>query len=252
MEAVGALVRDYVHARTEALAACLGQPEDARDVHRTRVSARRLRSVLGAYAAVIPDPGGLRHELRWLGSVAAGLRQLDVLAAAFDDDPELLEEIARQRAAELDPARSQLGSVRTSHVLTALEELVDEDGWSEQPAEPATRRVLSRETERVLARAEVAHLPGADRDARLHDVRKAAKRLRYSAELASPVLPAAAEVATRAERLQEVLGARNDRVAAQRWLADLAQRRPDLAQRAKLPPEDDLTSYGEALGALLR
>ena len=33
---------------------------------------------------------------------------------------------------------------------------------------------------------------------------------------------------------------------------EMAQRRPDLAQRAKLPPEDDLTSYGEALGALLR
>ena len=251
MTAVGALVRDYVRDQSTVLDSSRGLPEDPVAVHRTRVSARRLRSVLGSYSSVVPDVGGLRHELRWLGSVVAGLRRLDVLAAAYPGDADVLEEIGRRRAAGLEAAREHLAGPRASHIATALDELVASDGWSELPGDLVARRVISREHERVLERAEVAHLPGADRDARLHDVRKAAKRLRYTAETVTSVLPSAAEVARRAERLQDVLGSRNDRVAAQAWLATLAVDRPDLAERVTLPPEDDLAAYDEALAALL-
>jgi CHAD domain-containing protein len=249
---VGALVRDYVRGESEALATALQRPDDAAAVHRARVAARRLRSVLGAYSAVVPDTGPLRHELRWLGACLAELRRLDVLAGEHVGDPEILAEIRRQRDDALARTGGELAGPRVTHLLSGLEELVGSEGWSELPAERVTRRVLSRELERVLGRAEVAHHPGPDRDARLHDVRKAAKRLRYAAELARPVLPAAAEVAARAERVQELLGARNDVVSARAWRADLSLARPDLAARIEVPGPADLAEYDAALAALVR
>ena len=71
-----------------------------------------------------------------------------------------------------------------------------------------------------LAAAEPDH---ADRA--LHEVRKAAKRLRYSAETAVPVLGAGAEgLSVRAKAVQQVLGEHQDTVVARQVLRDLGVR----------------------------
>ncbi|HSF99166.1 MAG TPA: CHAD domain-containing protein, partial [Ornithinibacter sp.] len=59
----------------------------------------------------------------------------------------------------------------------------------------------------------------------LHEVRKKAKRLRYGAESATPVLgKRARRLATRAKKVQDALGARQDTVASRAWLEGLAAR----------------------------
>jgi CHAD domain-containing protein len=59
----------------------------------------------------------------------------------------------------------------------------------------------------------------------LHDVRKAAKRLRYAAESADPVLGKLANrLASRAEAIQELLGEHQDTVVARATLRDIAVR----------------------------
>lgn len=251
MTGVGGLVRDYVRAQADRLGDVLGDADSPAAVHRTRVSARRIRSVLAAFGPWTPDAGDLRHELRWVGSVMGPLRTLDVLGRLFSEDAELLEEIGRRRASEAVAARERLAGSRATRLTASLEDLLSSDGWSDQPADLVTRRVLSRELERVLERADVAHPPGPDRDERLHDVRKAAKRLRYAAEASAPALPVASAVAARAEGVQEVLGAHNDRTMARAWLVELARDRPDLARRATLPAAADPTAYDTALAALL-
>src|SRR5262249_10994971 len=54
---------------------------DPQAVHRARVATRRLRSDLRTYRGIV-DPawaGALRDELRWLGDLLGGVRDLDVL-----------------------------------------------------------------------------------------------------------------------------------------------------------------------------
>jgi CHAD domain-containing protein len=60
-------------------------------------------------------------------------------------------------------------------------------------------------------------------DAELHRIRIGAKQLRYAAESAAPVIGrAAARTASRAERLQTVLGEHHDAVVAEAWLREQA------------------------------
>jgi len=62
-----------------------------------------------------------------------------------------------------------------------------------------------------------------EQDHELHEVRKAAKRLRYAAESAEPVLGAeASDLVSRAEQIQEVLGDHQDSVVARDLLRQLA------------------------------
>jgi CHAD domain-containing protein len=63
----------------------------------------------------------------------------------------------------------------------------------------------------------------ATQDHELHETRKAAKRLRYAAESAEPVLGAeAADLVSRAKDVQEVLGDHQDSVVARDLLRQLA------------------------------
>ena len=63
------------------------------------------------------------------------------------------------------------------------------------------------------------------RDAALHEARKKAKRLRYAAESAAPVLGGrAVELADRAARVQDALGGHQDSVLSRRVLRELGAR----------------------------
>src|SRR5258707_7280180 len=56
---------------------------DPEDVHQMRVAVRRLRAILRASRPLFDPRGvdGLRPELKWLGTVLACVRALDVLHA---------------------------------------------------------------------------------------------------------------------------------------------------------------------------
>jgi CHAD domain-containing protein len=100
---------------------------------------------------------------------------------------------------------------------------------------PLTRRSMRRgdeEAARLVDRAvhrvrrtssrAAALADGEERSVALHDVRKAAKRARYAAESAEPVLGRpAARLATRMEAVQNLLGEVQDSVAARATLRQL-------------------------------
>ena len=224
-------LQEYLAVQRADLEACLSQLDEVESVHRVRTRARRIRSVLLAYSAETPEARRLCRDLRWLGVTVGRVRDLDVIRerlAALDGVPELLH---RERATAVEEVRTALDRRRARHLHRDLGRLLEAKRWSgltQAPLAETAPRVLEAERRRVLHRDRAAEHAEADRSARLHDVRKAAKRLRYAAEAAGE--PALAE---RAEALQELLGAGNDALMTAAWLDRTARELPEVADRLR-------------------
>lgn len=210
--------------------------DDAEDaVHQMRVATRRLRSVLATYRPVL-RPGAaelLRAELKWLGGMLAAARDAEVLRARLlglvDREPTdlVLGPVARRietaMADRCETAREAvieaLDSDRYLALLAALDGFVDRPPASEtarRPADEVLPGLLQRDWKRLRRRArDVAGTDVGDRDHALHELRKAAKRMRYAAEMAAPALGGPwPEVAERCEALQDLLGEHQDTVVS--------------------------------------
>ena len=84
---------------------------------------------------------------------------------------------------------------------------------------------MRKDLDRLAARVEKALAldPGPERDAALHAARKAAKRTRYAADAARPVLgKPAKKLAKRVKKVQSVLGVHQDSVVARAALREIA------------------------------
>ncbi|WP_030189654.1 CYTH and CHAD domain-containing protein [Streptomyces violaceorubidus] len=242
----GAYVLAYLRAQVGTLVAL--DPAVRRElpdaVHRMRVACRRLRACLRSYRSVlerrVTDP--VRAELRWLAGELGAARDQEVLrervGAALDglpDDLVLGPVAARLRAWEVSGevdvrsrTREALGSERYLRLLDALDELVARPPLrakaSGKPARTMARAVL-KEYGRLAGRMQEAlALPaGRSREAGLHEARKAAKKLRYAAEVARPALgKPVARLGRRAKAVQRLLGEHQDAVVAQDTLRALA------------------------------
>ncbi|QIS02745.1 CHAD domain-containing protein [Nocardia brasiliensis] len=224
--------------------------DDAPDsVHQMRVATRRLRSVLRSYRGLFErtPAAALGAELKWLAGVLGVARDAEVRAARFAD---LLTEHARPEehsAAALAPMTARLVTAQQqrytdahAEVLLALDSTRYHDlraelaRWRTDPPLRTARAgvaateffgvVLQRDRERVerLIRLEPT-VTADERVELLHDIRKSAKRLRYSCEAAEQVLAAAATgLGARAKRLQTVLGDHRDAVESQHALYGIA------------------------------
>jgi CHAD domain-containing protein len=215
-------------------------------VHKLRVAARRMRSALATYAPLFePDATSeLRAELRWLGRVLAEARDAQVLrqrlTALVDKQPpelvlgpvrarldhELAEKLRSGRAA----ADEALCGERYFRLLDRLEELLDDPPFSDD-AGRAARKVLPdlmrKDLKRLRKRNRRYNKAGSPHASylALHDVRKAAKRLRYAAESSRPALgKRARRLASRAEAVQELLGEHQDTVVARGLLLEIGAR----------------------------
>jgi CHAD domain-containing protein len=197
-------------------------------VHQVRVACRRLRSTLAALRPVLDrthtDP--LRVELASVGAVLSPARDAEVGLAHLRDlvAAQPVELVLGPVAARLQQAAvkdSHAGSAAARRVLSSTEYLRLRDDLDALVAEPPLTEAAARPAHEVL-RAVVAHsgrrlrravdaARDSDSPEALHDVRKAAKRLRYTAEAAVPVLgrPVADLVST-LKGVQEVLGDRQD------------------------------------------
>jgi CHAD domain-containing protein len=244
---LGYLGEQLGELRRHAPGAREGQAEA---VHQMRVAARRLRSLLGSGRKLFAtaEPSDVRTELRWL-SVELGAardprvvqaRLRDLLAAEPEDlgqgrpDRKIDEELDAAAAAGHQGAVAALDSERYTRLIASLEVLLSVGKLSERASRrpgKAFKKILARDTAR-LDRA-VAGLPAASpgsvpaRAAGLHEVRKAAKRLRYSAELAATVSGAGRQVRKRAKaarRIQTILGLHHDTVMARALLSELGLR----------------------------
>jgi CHAD domain-containing protein len=129
--------------------------------------------------------------------------------------------------AELAEAQSNLDDVLAGERYFAL--LRELRAWHEQPPLRDDRPV--DEAEQFLRRARRKarrRLQGAkdapDRDAAIHRARKAAKRLRYAAEVTAPELGKRADkVRRKAKKVQQRLGQRQDSVVAAEFLARIGR-----------------------------
>lgn len=214
---------------------------DAPDaVHRSRVATRRLRSALRTYAGIFGTGTTkvLRGELRWHAEELGAPRDAEVLRekllASLDDLPDddrglvggrIEAALATAHARAHVQLVQSMGTARYEHLQLELEQLLAAPRLNRMAAEPA-RVVLRPMFDQAVARVRELDAHAAARPGdftRWHEVRKAAKRARYGAELLVPVLGEGAEIRrARWEAVTEALGAMQDAVVAQRVIGDLA------------------------------
>jgi CHAD domain-containing protein len=208
---------------------------DPEGVHKLRVATRRLRSDLHSFGALL-DPavvGPIRSELRWLGGVVGTVRDTDVLGARLDARLAALS-AAEARAAML----SALREVRYLRLLDALVAL------AAKPPFRKTRAIAPRPSRRMAAGivqkpwrrvVKAVDARGPDpTDIELHEVRILAKRSRYAAEAAAPLLePSATRFAAAVADVQTVLGDHQDTVLAEAWLHNALDTLPEVGETAQ-------------------
>ncbi len=236
--AVLAYLAEQVGVLQNREVAVLADEPDA--VHRSRVATRRLRSVLRTYTGVFGTgtTKQLRAELRWHAEELGAPRDAEVLRekllAALDELPDGDRELVAGRietalvAAHADAHRNlvaSMGTDRYERLQLDLEQLLAAprlDRMADEPARVVLRPMFDQAVARV--RELDAHASARPGDlTRWHEVRKAAKRARYGAELLVPVLGEGAEIRRdRWEAVTEALGAMQDAVVAQRVIGDLA------------------------------
>ena len=228
-ELVGDLARRDVPAR-------MGTDEG---VHKLRVSCRRLRAVLAFARPVldrdVTDP--VRDELRWLAGVLGEARDATVvherLRGLVEEEPRHLVHgpvlprlRATYRGRGLADVRAALLSPRYFALRDRLDALVADPPWTEladAPASAVLPKMLRKELKRVRKRARAAAAED-DAPSALHEVRKATKRLRYSAEAVEPVAGKPAhKLASAAKHLTSHLGELQDTVVSRSELLGLAR-----------------------------
>ena len=218
-----------------------GQPDGVHDV---RVACRRLRSILAAYRPVLDrtatDP--LRAELRRLGEELSDARDGEVALAHLRElvagqPPELvpgpvaarLQQTAlREDAAGRVRARAALEDPRYLRLLDALHGLLADPPRAERAghsAKTVLRDAQRRSTRRLARRiADARSAPPEAEGAALHEVRKAAKRVRYTGEVALGTLGRrTAALVDCAERVQDVLGEHRDSELTREWCLQLGR-----------------------------
>ena len=203
-------------------------------VHQARVATRRLRSDLRTFRPLLDEDAlaPLHDELRWLGGLLGDVRDADVLgqrlAEAVDDLDEesdreagqlLIARLERERKPLLDALHEALDGDRYLALVDALVELALHPPLLSEADAPARRTLpsLAAKPWNHLAR-NVGNLERHPTDEELHRVRILAKRARYAAEAAAPVIPAAGRHAEAIAAVQSVLGDHQDAVVAQAWL----------------------------------
>jgi CHAD domain-containing protein len=214
-------------------------------VHQMRVAARRLRSTLQSFRAILRPDGTahLRAELKWLGIVLGATRDGEILdgrlAAWLRQVPAelVMGPVAARIRAHLAPRQAAarralldaLNSDRYIALLDDLDRLLDDPPLSAAAGRPAKDELLKNEAARACRRVRrrmrrARQAPaGRDRETALHETRKAAKRARYAAEALEPVCGRPARrFARRMKRLQSVLGEHQDAVVTRAAARDLA------------------------------
>lgn len=238
-------------------------------VHRMRVAGRRIRAVLGTYRGLFDRSrtGPLRVEVKWLVDELGRPRDLEVLRDRLDvllagDASGAGTVIGAEHEAAHRAAVEAMTSPRYFALVDSLRDFAEAPPWSARAGKPARKQLRAAllEDVRRLARATGAagrSTVGSDRGSRLHDVRKAAKRIRYSVEAVVPVFGAdASRFAEMLGEVQEVLGDHHDAVVAGQEIVRLDQVRRDLVESA-LAEIDAVTAarddaYEHAVRRLLR
>lgn len=218
--------------------------DDPEHIHQMRVALRRLRSALPLFGSAIPREScaAIAAELRWLAGELGPARNWDVfvtetlppILAQFPQHAGLArvrtEAIGAQAVAR-ESARSALLSARYDRLLLTLGAWLLADGWQaqagaeyrlrlEEPVKQLARKMLTKRHKTVHRHGHgLADMPPEER----HQVRIAAKKLRYATEFFAALYP---PHKTRAylqalSTLQDHLGVLNDAATTRPLLAQL-------------------------------
>ncbi len=225
-----------IRRNATALAAAMRRARrgEAAGIHRVRVATRRLRQALKS----LPDGGETAAELRRLGRSLGRVRELDmartVLAASAKRESWPAQAVARvdawclaERQRAFDDARRVLDESDARAISKRLRAL-GSAAEAQPKAGSAAREV--RDTARTLTAAIAAagtlYVPTA-----LHEVRIAAKKLRYGVELSGEI---EAGTLRRLRELQTVLGSMHDLQVLQQCVQDVALDARGLPEMATL------------------
>jgi CHAD domain-containing protein len=197
-------------------------------IHKTRVAVRRLRSALRVFNRYFDgrQVAALDVELRWYAALLGAVRDRQVLRERLDtmvadiDDILVMGPVRARIDTELRQEQAQhwerlLNDMGGDRYLTLMADLTQ---WVRRPSLTAAARGRARSVATLEHRADVKvtrQLRRANTRGDLHllhAARKAAKRARYAAELAEPVLGAkvAAKRASKYRTLQDLLGEHQD------------------------------------------
>ncbi|HLY33452.1 MAG TPA: CYTH and CHAD domain-containing protein [Jatrophihabitantaceae bacterium] len=243
---LGALLYDYLHEQHRVMVR--GDIELRRNadvVHRTRVATRRFRSVLRVFGSLFDEARAvaLDAELAWYAERLGALRDVQVMrdhlraqVAALPADVRsdgLGVHIGEALRVDEQEARGELLAALSGDRYTALLREVrrfveDEPTRVTMPKRDVEKFVRSAlRTERRRLRS-AGHEPV--QDDRMHRARKAAKRARYTAEVARPVLgKTARREVKRGKQLQDELGELQDAIVASHYLLGLANADGEIA-----------------------
>lgn len=213
-------------------------------VHQMRVTVRRLRSALATFRPMYDrrrtDP--LRTELKFLGLLLGDARDAEVLRDRIehlaDGEEPLPSDQGAIASAHLELIRryreshhrlvQNLRSPRYHALLDELEHLVTDTPWAPDHRDRragSLRKCVRHDWRRFAAAVDQAEA-ATDvevRQRRLHEARKAAKRVRYAAEPLVPLFGDEAEnFVTAVTEVQEALGDLNDALVSMRELPRLA------------------------------
>jgi CHAD domain-containing protein len=217
---------------------------DVEGIHRLRTTTRRLRSELRSFRGLV-DPdwiGPLEGEMKWLAGLLGGVRDLDVLTERFrkaaaaqglseseDLAPLFADLMARHARASRD-LRAALQGERYRQLLGDLQRTIDGPSLAAEACTPCRTALppLAAATWHRLKK-DARELRTDDPDEAFHEVRKRAKRARYTAEMVAPVLSGSDAKGARrfirgATRVQDTLGEHQDAVVAGNELAGLLAR----------------------------
>jgi CHAD domain-containing protein len=220
---------------------------DVEGIHRLRTATRRLRSELRAFRGLVDadwiEP--LEGEMKWLAGLLGDVRDLDVLADRFrkadveEDFSEtgalapLFTDLMARHARASRALRGALQGERYRWLMGSLQYAIDTPSL-EAEACAACRTALPPLAAAAWRRLKkhARALRRSDPDAAFHEVRKLAKRARYTAEMVAPVLSGAAAKGARrfiqgATRVQDILGEHQDAIVAGHELAALLERHSD-------------------------
>lgn len=211
--------------------------EDPEYVHQMRVALRRMRSAFSVFSfafAKVDEPFFLQ-EMKWLGQELGPAREWDVFALetlpSIGARLEKLEiEAGKMRQSTLTRARCAVDQGRYHAFLLRLGALLFEDSiFRQKVAENVPEfavKILKKRRRRLHEQGEnIATLS----ETALHELRIAAKKLRYAAEFFAPLYPAKASrpYLSALTALQNDLGAINDAFTTTALLDQLQLPLPD-------------------------
>jgi CHAD domain-containing protein len=208
----------------------------------------------------------LCDELQWAGRELSDLRDAEVLresveAALLEESADRLDDSSRQTiggaddvtASPTDAIRQRLDAATTeleaevadamrsdrwATLRAKLDRFVDDPPWNDDPSssdsgdsradvQGSLAAQASRTLQRLRIRVErAADAPVSTRYVPLHEVRKAAKRMRYALEVIGLDEPAGQQLAVEVTAIQSAIGDYLDAVRAAEWAATITAEQP--------------------------